>query len=1126
MLVFMVTKDDLDRYGIWKTFIGSKQPSLTQMLEFGKWAVFKPIGLLMQATIIDFNNDDDALESSETIEISTQYPQSTTVVPKSPGPATAPPPPPPPPPPCPVIKNRIEQENDEPKCKKLSWKELKIDLRNTVWEKVNQQLLSLVDVIDKNEVFELFKEKPRKSRKFSAQSPVASMSEEIQTIGGKKQLNISIALAHHQLSADNLFNAINNVDIGLIEADFLSSMESFLPDQTEETSLMRKFSSTNIAMGSEILTDPERFSLLLSSVPEYRKKIRAMVFQCSFYDRVNAICQNLDIVRDAAREIRHSSKLETALLYILSLGRLMNNSSTEAFNIDFLSSASCFKSADGDTTFLMYLVQKLTTNDSEALQLAEELPTLQQAVKVSLNDIDRDSTELAVEYGSLALELDSIIEESQAFKEFLRQGKFDLNHLKRKRRQVQQDLKDLTGYFGIDPNRSQPMNVFSTLNQFIKDLMTANENLSKKVLSRKNSSRAMMRSTSVPSFKRSSRNSSFRGSRNSSAKSSRNSSARSSFRKVSRSISIASSTSDVTNGSQDGLQFRTRHSRNSSRDVSSENASLCRDRVVESPRSRTFKRDSVIEGSRLKFDNEDKIVEGSSLTPSKYDDEGYGSFSRSLTPKTRQFLKSELMRLEKERLKEPDLSKYRDFVNQRKKEDKQKSNHSTDLRDTEKPQSHENHRYDSKEREEKRKALLSPVRENSNVKKVLERERGSNSIAGAVNGSDKDNRFSKEDFVSKFENDKDLRSKQYSVANSYDEVKEQKEKEVLDADVKPTRAGLRGRNDDFHWDEIREKLRRRKLEKERIARASDKNEPNEQECVTERGKELKTLRCRMKMPDGKQCLNTSEKEKKVKENIERSNRILPIQMSKDSGTEKDSLSRNGLSVKVETHPQNSRLSANSDDGKQRKIEKDSESPMNGKVHNASQMKIKRDDPLKERASQKGSLQDSSSKIEGKSNKDGNQNITKSFIRGGTRSSLTRNRSSLRNSFKSDRGLRKVSVKAMLAKDVHKMVARAKSESHAGDAATKRRRTKSEGLQAVILKPGLIAEDLPLKVDLENSDANNDNKQKLNNGTSVGHSKDFAIVDDISLKDTGPVLRRTKSAIINRNVREAKIVFFL
>ena len=106
------------------------------MLEFGKWAVFKPIGLLMQATIIDFNNDDDALESSETIEISSQYPQSTNVVPKSPGPTTAPPPPPPPPPPCPVIRNKTEQENDDPKCKKLSWKELKIDLRNTVWEKV------------------------------------------------------------------------------------------------------------------------------------------------------------------------------------------------------------------------------------------------------------------------------------------------------------------------------------------------------------------------------------------------------------------------------------------------------------------------------------------------------------------------------------------------------------------------------------------------------------------------------------------------------------------------------------------------------------------------------------------------------------------------------------------------------------------------------------------------------------------------------------------------------------------------------------------------------------------------------------------------------------------------------
>ena len=118
-------------------FLGSKQPSLTQMLEFGKWAVFKPIGILMQATIIDFNTEDDALESSEAIELT---PASTTTTsatllpnletPKAPPPA----PPPPPPPPCPVAK--IDVSDGEPKCKKLSWKELKIDLKNTVWEKV------------------------------------------------------------------------------------------------------------------------------------------------------------------------------------------------------------------------------------------------------------------------------------------------------------------------------------------------------------------------------------------------------------------------------------------------------------------------------------------------------------------------------------------------------------------------------------------------------------------------------------------------------------------------------------------------------------------------------------------------------------------------------------------------------------------------------------------------------------------------------------------------------------------------------------------------------------------------------------------------------------------------------
>ena len=101
------------------------------MLEFGKWAVFKPIGLLMQATIIDFNTEDDTLESSESIELSPAVTAPITLEsPKAP----PPPPPAPPPPPCPAIKSIKDEE--EPQCKKMSWKELKIDVKNTIWEKV------------------------------------------------------------------------------------------------------------------------------------------------------------------------------------------------------------------------------------------------------------------------------------------------------------------------------------------------------------------------------------------------------------------------------------------------------------------------------------------------------------------------------------------------------------------------------------------------------------------------------------------------------------------------------------------------------------------------------------------------------------------------------------------------------------------------------------------------------------------------------------------------------------------------------------------------------------------------------------------------------------------------------
>ncbi len=97
------------------------------------------MGILMQATIIDFNNDDDALESSESIEIASQYastsaslirPASKTPAPPSGIPAA------PPPPPLPVQVVNTPSSDEDLKCKKVSWKELNIDMKNTIWDRV------------------------------------------------------------------------------------------------------------------------------------------------------------------------------------------------------------------------------------------------------------------------------------------------------------------------------------------------------------------------------------------------------------------------------------------------------------------------------------------------------------------------------------------------------------------------------------------------------------------------------------------------------------------------------------------------------------------------------------------------------------------------------------------------------------------------------------------------------------------------------------------------------------------------------------------------------------------------------------------------------------------------------
>ena len=709
-------------------------------------------------------------------------------------------------------------------------------------------------------------------------------------------------------------------------------------------------------------------------------------------------------------------------------------------------------------------------------------------------------------------------------KEFVRQGKFDLNHLKRKRRQVQHELKDLSEYFGIDTVKSKPMEVFITVKQFIKDLTTASEKLTKKALSRRNSSRTMVKSASTSSLKRSSRNSSFRGSRNSSTKSSRNSSARSSIRRAFRSNNVASAGFDMKS----------------------------RDEKDSSPSNLDDGHPSKSSSSEISRAFQYKVGTATILS---YSDR---KSNRSGLSRNYCFIEDS-----RERPKEPDLEKYRSLM--REYEEKRSTFASSEkLGKASVNQNKDN--SGSFEKEKLNKNVFSSVRETAHTGNKLELDKG---IC-------KDRKSAQVSITEKHILNQIAKS---SEAKGVDERKLSREDqrkpaaEVLNRKIKESGPGkgdkytLTASDKEIKSYRIRENASGRRPQQDIEIRQNGETvmEKWEQDHKRDESKILPSTN--EKLTESK-TLYYKEKNLYSMETY-RHNEARLIADDKRHETENDVDQRIKLEVPDDSHRKENgyeRIGLHNGDvgsldeglvkdysnsAKQRNIPQRVDD-LNGNqiLEGFNSSSCWREDLHKYEGNSviRSAMEDndikSDHKITAKIPK-----AQKSFMGGSARSSFTLKRNSFRNSLRKEKGTRMVNVKAVQVKDIEQMNTSSRSGSNTEHGRLQRRRTKSEGIQTVTLKSGFIAKAVPIKLELTSSPSssmvdettrsqkadNSDKKviktnskiedeqkcEELMNGRDAVADKRF----DFKEKD-GPVLRRTKSAVINRNLREAKLIFLL
>ena len=273
----------------------------------------------------------------------------------------------PPPPPMfnsgiPTHKQPIGPSKPKIKPKKkmraVYWKRMLID-RDASTETVWSNLVPFK--IDEDELCAVFakarKVKPKQNG--SRVNPKTKKSRK-----GRKRLvrcldekrSNALAIMSSQLpELDELKLAIVEMNQTVLNENQLAKMIKTLPT-ARELKLIQAKDGPNVNWDK-----PERFCLMIQSIPRVAERLRAWLFAVTVPGEVQDCLQNLDRFRKACDELVQGNEVPRLLGLIIAIGNYANGGTTrgraDGFKLDILSKLRGVKTTDGKSDLLQYVAQ-------------------------------------------------------------------------------------------------------------------------------------------------------------------------------------------------------------------------------------------------------------------------------------------------------------------------------------------------------------------------------------------------------------------------------------------------------------------------------------------------------------------------------------------------------------------------------------------------------------------------------------------------------------------------------------------------------------------------------------------------------------------------------------------------
>jgi hypothetical protein len=317
------------------------------------------------------------------------------------------------------------------KRKKIFWspiEESKID-DNSLWSMIKGTIDFESLNVDQDEFESLFTDTalPADKKKIlSDKTSEPKQKKSVQAIDAKRGMNGGIVLARIKVEFAVLAEMVSEMDCGELDDTQLKALSEFLPTNDERFAIegyIKSFESQTEEVKISAINDLclcEKYMLAMMKVDMANEKFDCMLFKYQFDNKLKELMQGVTTLTNACEEVMTSARLRKLMAMILMLGNQINTGGSgrmaQGFSLDALLKLDEAKAFDKKTSVLQYLVKLVKTNDSDLLNVREEIPSLGTAENVVVDG-------LVNELNQLNKQLQKVKETATAEGDRVREGK-------------------------------------------------------------------------------------------------------------------------------------------------------------------------------------------------------------------------------------------------------------------------------------------------------------------------------------------------------------------------------------------------------------------------------------------------------------------------------------------------------------------------------------------------------------------------------------------------------------------------------------------------------------------------------------------------------------------------------